>query len=34
MKDVFNTLVADTKETIRCWHEAWEGDVYVAFSGG
>ena len=23
-----------TKELIRCWYEAWGGQVYVAFSGG
>ncbi len=34
MKNVFDMLVEDTKETIRCWYESWDGDVYVAFSGG
>ena len=23
-----------SKDLIRCWYEAWEGGVYVAFSGG
>ena len=27
-------LVARTKETIQCWYEAWDGAVYVSFSGG
>ena len=26
--------VAYTQELIQCWYEAWNGRVYVAFSGG
>lgn len=33
-KDMFEALLNDTLETIRCWHESWDGQIYVAFSGG
>ena len=23
-----------SKDLIRCWYEAWDGNVYVSFSGG
>lgn len=34
MRDMFETLIEDARETVRCWHESWGGNVYVAFSGG
>lgn len=30
----FEDKLEYTKELIHCWYEAWDGNVYVAFSGG
>lgn len=29
-----NDKLEYTKELIRCWHGAWDGNVYISFSGG
>lgn len=30
----YEAMLEESKELIRCWYEAWGGNVYVAFSGG
>ncbi len=27
-------VIESSREAVRCWYEAWDGAVYVAFSGG